>query len=73
MTMSNAQVFGSPMILNGRKAVSPFGAASNVGSQRVAKLSELDDRLPRDSGLDLSDIGSAAQNAAAGGRRRLGH
>jgi len=27
--MSNADVFGSPMILTSRKAVSPFGAASN--------------------------------------------
>src|SRR3546814_12474605 len=30
MTMSNSQVFGSPMILTGHKPVSPLGAASMI-------------------------------------------
>jgi len=37
MTMSNSQVFGSPMILTGRKPVSPFGAATYVNYREPAK------------------------------------
>ncbi len=37
MNMSNSQVFGSPMILTGRKAVSPFGAATHVNYREPAK------------------------------------
>src|SRR3546814_5028638 len=36
MTMSNSQVFGSPMILTGHKPVSPFGAASMIHSGEPA-------------------------------------
>ena len=36
MTMSNTQVFGSPMTLTGRKAVSPFGAANYIHSSEAA-------------------------------------
>src|SRR3546814_15282982 len=36
MTMSNSQVFGSPMILTGHKPVSPFGAASIIHSGEPA-------------------------------------
>ncbi|HEY9548476.1 MAG TPA: DUF1127 domain-containing protein [Kiloniellaceae bacterium] len=34
--MSNSQVFGTPMILTGRKLVSPFGAASHAHSSETA-------------------------------------
>ena len=36
MTMSNSQVFGSPMNLTGRKPVSPFGAANYIHSSEAA-------------------------------------
>src|SRR3546814_14732803 len=36
MTMSNSQVFGSPMILTGHKPVRPFGAASMIHSGEPA-------------------------------------
>src|SRR3546814_5233555 len=36
MTMSNSQVFGSPMVLTGRKIVSPFGTASSTHSSDTA-------------------------------------
>src|SRR3546814_680820 len=36
MTMSNSQVFGSPMVLTGRKRVSPFGTASYTHSSETA-------------------------------------
>lgn len=35
MKMSNSQVFGSPMTLTGRKAVSPFGAAIYASSNET--------------------------------------
>ena len=34
--MSNSQVFGSPMILTGHKAVSPFGAAPSLNASQAA-------------------------------------
>lgn len=37
MDMNNSQVFGSPMILTGRKPVSPFGAATYVNYREPAK------------------------------------
>jgi len=36
MRMSNSHVFGSPMILTGRNAVSPFGAAIYQNSSATA-------------------------------------
>src|SRR3546814_19209737 len=36
MTMSNSQVFGSPMILTDRKAVSPFGTADYAQCSETA-------------------------------------
>jgi len=36
MTMSNSDVFGSPMILTGRRPVSPFGAAISTSSSATA-------------------------------------
>jgi len=39
MNMSNSQVFGSPMILTGRKPVSPFGAAIYANSRVSAAAS----------------------------------
>jgi uncharacterized protein YjiS (DUF1127 family) len=36
MTMSNSQVFGSPMTLTGRKPVSPFGAANDANPDKTA-------------------------------------
>src|SRR3546814_3328193 len=36
MTMSNSQVFGSPMILTDRKAVSPFGTADSAQCSETA-------------------------------------
>lgn len=101
-TMSNSQVFGSPMILTGRKPVSPFGAAISVHSARatapastvggflralrglwkplardrrirktVIELSQLDDRMLRDIGLNRTAIVSAAAEAEALRTRRF--
>jgi uncharacterized protein YjiS (DUF1127 family) len=36
MSMSNSEVFGSPMILTGLKPVSPFGAATYAHSSQAA-------------------------------------
>lgn len=36
--MSNSDVFGSPMILTGRKPVSPFGAATNTNSSNTVTV-----------------------------------
>ena len=69
--MSNADVFGSPMILTGRKLVSPFGAAPRENfrddrpaglGQRLAKLicgmfvRRDEDRRIRKTVLELSRL-----------------
>lgn len=51
MTMSNSQVFGSPMILTGRKPVSPFGAAISVQSHATAAASTVRGALKALRGL----------------------
>lgn len=101
MTMSNSQVFGSPMTLTGRKPVSPFGAAIYANSRATAaastvrgllqtlrglskplgrdrrirktvvELSQLDDRMLRDIGLNRTAIVSAAAEAEARRTRRF--